>query len=62
MRNTVRLLVLALVAGVALTPAQKKDDLLQIQRDVAALDEDVKALQKSQRTSWMRCGNWCSRP
>src|ERR1700689_3790354 len=50
MRNTLRLLVLALVAGPALTPAQKKDDLLQIQRDVAALDEDVKALQKSQKS------------
>ncbi len=50
MRNTVRLLVLALVAGPALTPAQKKDDFLQIQRDVATLDEDVKALQKSQKS------------
>jgi TolA-binding protein len=49
MRNTVRLLVLALIAGPAFSPAQKKDDLLQIQRDVANLDEDVKTLQKSQK-------------
>jgi|SRR5579863_1968521 len=50
MRNTLRLLVLALVAGPAFSPAQKKDDLLQIQRDVATLDEDVKILQKAQKS------------
>src|SRR5580704_5588014 len=52
MRNTLRLLVLALVIGPAFSPADKKtdDSLTQINRDVAALDEDVKALQKSQKT------------
>jgi TolA-binding protein len=48
MRNTIRLLVLALVAGPAFSPAQKKDDILEIQRDVADLAEKVRALQKSQ--------------
>jgi TolA-binding protein len=50
MRNTLRLLVLALVIGPAFSPADKKsdDNILEIQRDVSALDEKVKALQKSQ--------------
>jgi TolA-binding protein len=48
MRNTLRLLVLALVAGPAFSPAQKKDDILEIQRDLAALEERVGTLQKSQ--------------
>lgn len=48
MRNTLRLLVLALVAGPAFSPAQKKDDILEIQRDVADLAEKVRMLQKSQ--------------
>lgn len=49
MRNTLRLLVLALVAGPAFAPADKKsDDILEIQRDLAALEEKVGALQKSQ--------------
>src|ERR1700678_4073183 len=48
MRNTLRLLVLALVAGPAFSPAQKKDDILEIQRDVADLAEKVRTLQKSQ--------------
>ncbi|HEY1757725.1 MAG TPA: tetratricopeptide repeat protein [Bryobacteraceae bacterium] len=50
MRNAARLLVLALIAGPVFSPAQKKDDLLQIQRDVASLAEDVKDLQKSQKS------------
>ncbi len=49
MRNSLRLLVLALIAGPALAPADKKDDeLLEIQRDVSALSEQVRALQKAQ--------------
>src|ERR1700683_2521025 len=48
MRDTLRLLVLALVAGPAFSPAQKKDDILEIQRDVADLAEKVRMLQKSQ--------------
>ena|ERR1700733_5182108 len=48
MRNTLRLLVLALVAGPAFSPAQKKDDILEIQRDLAQLSERVTTLQKSQ--------------
>jgi tol-pal system protein YbgF len=48
MRNAVRLLVLALIAGPAFSPAQKKDDILEIQRDVADLSEKIRVLQKSQ--------------
>lgn len=50
MRTTLRLLVLALVVGPGLAPADKKTDesLSEIQRDVAALAEQVKSLQKSQ--------------
>src|SRR5271167_1481467 len=48
MRNALRLLVLALVAGPALVPAQKKDDILTIARDIEALDEKVRDLQKGQ--------------
>jgi TolA-binding protein len=50
MRTTLRLLVLALVVGPGLAPADKKTDesLSEIQRDVAALAEQVKALQKAQ--------------
>jgi TolA-binding protein len=50
MRTTLRLLVLALVVGPSLAPADKKTDesLSEIQRDVAALAEQVKALQKAQ--------------
>src|ERR1700684_2196760 len=50
MRTTLRLLVLALVVGPSLAPADKKNDesLSEIQRDVAALAEQVKALQKAQ--------------
>jgi TolA-binding protein len=52
MRNTLRLLVLALVVGPAFSPADKKtdDNLLQIQRDIASLDDDVKNLQKAQKS------------
>jgi TolA-binding protein len=39
---------LALVLSPAVLRAQKKEDFLQIQRDVAALQESVKNLQKSQ--------------
>lgn len=48
MRNLTRLLVLALAASPLSVPAQKKDDLASIQRDVAQLEENVKQLQKSQ--------------
>jgi TolA-binding protein len=50
MRTTLRLLVLALVIGPGLAPADKKTDesLSEIQRDIAALAEQVKALQKLQ--------------
>ena len=50
MRTTLRLLVLALVVGPGLAPADKKTDesLSEIQRDVAALAEQVKTLQKAQ--------------
>lgn len=49
MRNSLRLLVLALVAGPALAPADKKDDeLLEISRDVGSLSEQVRNLQKAQ--------------
>jgi TolA-binding protein len=49
MRNTLRLMVVALLAGPALAPADKKDDqLLEIQRDIAQVGESVKDLQKAQ--------------
>lgn len=44
----IRLLVLALIAGPSFAPAQKKDDILEIQRDVADLTDKVRTLQKSQ--------------
>jgi len=48
-RNAARLLVLAMIAGPAFSPAaQKKDDLLSIQRDIASLIENVAKLQKTQ--------------
>jgi TolA-binding protein len=48
-RNVTRLLALALIAIPALSPAaQKKDDLASIQRDIAAREEDVRALRKGQ--------------
>ena len=49
----VLLLVLALVAGPVYSPAQKKDDLLEIQRDIAELSERVKNLQKGQDDKMM---------
>lgn len=48
MRNALRLLVLALVAGPSLIHAQKKEDILEIQRDIAQVDEKVRALQNAQ--------------
>jgi TolA-binding protein len=46
-RHTTRLLVLALIAGPAILPAQRKEDFQQIQRDLAQLEENVRQLQKS---------------
>jgi TolA-binding protein len=49
MRNALCLMVLALLASPAVSPADKKDEALaEIQRDVAQVDEEVKALQKTQ--------------
>jgi TolA-binding protein len=49
MRNTLCLMAVALLAGPALAPADKKDDqLLEIQRDIAQVGESVKDLQKAQ--------------
>src|SRR5580658_7383697 len=52
MRNTLRLLVLALVAGPALAPADKKtdDNFLEMQRDLSSLDEKIKAVLASQKS------------
>lgn len=50
--NTFRVLALVLLAAALSVPstvqAQKKEDFLQIQRDVAQLQDDVRKLQKSQ--------------
>lgn len=48
MRNLTRLLVLALAASPVSVPAQNKNDLASMQRDIAQLEEQVKQLQKSQ--------------
>lgn len=49
MRNALCLMVLALFAIPASAPADKKDDeLAEIQRDVAQVDEEVRDLQKAQ--------------
>ncbi len=49
MRKTLSVIVLALLAGAALAPADKRDDqLLEIQRDVADVSEKVSNLQKAQ--------------
>ncbi len=49
MRNALCLMVLALLASPVVSPADKKDEALaEIQRDVAQVDEEVKALQKAQ--------------
>ncbi len=49
MRNILRFTVVALLAGAALAPADKKDDqLLEISRDIGDLSEKVRDLQKSQ--------------
>lgn len=48
MRNALGLLMLALVASPSYLLAQKKDDLLEIERDIANLDERVRTLQKAQ--------------
>ena len=48
MRNALGLLMLALAASPAVLLAQKKDDLLEIERDIANLDERVRTLQKAQ--------------
>jgi TolA-binding protein len=47
-RNVTCLLVLALAASPVSVPAQKKDDLASIQRDIADLEDKVRQLQKSQ--------------
>jgi TolA-binding protein len=47
-RNVTRLLLLALVASPVSVPAQNKDLLASMQRDIAQLEEQVKQLQKSQ--------------
>ncbi|MEO7142456.1 MAG: hypothetical protein ABI165_03035, partial [Bryobacteraceae bacterium] len=43
-----RLLVFTLMIGPAILTGQRKEDFLALQRDVATLGEQVKALQKSQ--------------
>lgn len=48
MRFATRLLVLALAASPSLLFAQKKDDFIALQRDVAQLEDEVQQLQKSQ--------------
>lgn len=49
MRNILSLMVVALLAGPALAPADKKDDqLLEISRDIADVGEKVRDLQKAQ--------------
>jgi TolA-binding protein len=49
MRNILRFMVVALLAGATLAPADKKDDqLLEISRDIGDLSEKVRDLQKSQ--------------
>lgn len=49
MRNIARLLALAMIASPAFSPAaQKKDDLVSIQRDIADLVDKLGRLQKSQ--------------
>jgi TolA-binding protein len=49
MRNALCLMLLALFAIPASSPADKKDDeLAEIQRDVAQVDEEVRGLQKAQ--------------
>lgn len=48
MRNAACLLALSLAASPALLFAQKREDLLEIQRDVAQLEDQVNQLQKSQ--------------
>lgn len=48
MRTLTRLLMLALVAGPVSVPAQNKNDLASMQRDIAQLEDQVKQLQTSQ--------------
>ena len=48
MRNATRLLVLVIAAGPVSVPAQNKNDLASMQRDIAQLEEQVRQLQKSQ--------------
>ncbi len=48
MRNVTRLLVLALAASPVSLPAQNKNDLASMQRDIADLADKVRQLQKSQ--------------
>jgi TolA-binding protein len=47
-RNVTRLLVLALAASPVSLPAQNKNDLASMQRDIANMDDRIKQLQKSQ--------------
>jgi TolA-binding protein len=47
-RNIARLLVLALVASPAIAPAQNKNEIVNLERYVADLDDEVKQLKKSQ--------------
>ncbi len=48
MRTAFRLMLLALVATPTFFAGQKKDDILEIQRDVAAVDEKVRHIQAAQ--------------
>lgn len=48
MRNALGLMVLALLAAPSFIPAQKKDELTELQRDIAQVDERVRDMQKSQ--------------
>jgi TolA-binding protein len=45
--NASRLFLLTMVLSPAILPAQKKEDILSMQRDIATMDEHVKQMQKS---------------
>jgi tol-pal system protein YbgF len=47
-RNVTRLLVLALAASPVSVPAQNKNDLASMQRDIADLEDKIRQLQKSE--------------
>ncbi len=48
MRNVTRLLVLVIAACPASLPAQNKNDLASMQRDIADMEDKIRQLQKSQ--------------